>query len=341
MTRAAACSGCSGVAIVACWLAAACGSRSGLETCAFGVCAEAGTGGAPLAGSGGAGALSGSGGAVVPAGSGGTHDGGSSAGDGGNGGEGGTPEEEPPIVLLLVDGSFSMFAPSVWAPTYEALLGPGGPVERYQDRVRFGFAGYRGPGQIAEDDPACADISRVPFAIDNVSSIREVYGKLQTLPGYWETPTGHALSRVTLDLLAEPPEARKYILLFSDGAPDTCMTTKPQCGQDRAVFAVQRAFRAGIETRAIGVGYGTEYDCNPDESRCNVDHFSDLANAGRGRPVEAPPAAYMTLPCVAETGGKLLGEYFEYGASEPYHWAESPDELRAAVEATLDEILLD
>jgi hypothetical protein len=233
-----------------------------------------------------------------------------------------------------------MFAPSVWMPTYEALLGAGGPVERYQDRVRFGFAGYRGPGQTAEDDPACADITRVPFELQNSASIREVYGALQTLRGYWETPTGHALTRVTEDLLAEPPEARKYILLFSDGAPDTCMTIKPQCGQDRAVFAVQEAWRAGIETRAIGVGYGTEYDCNPDESRCNLDHFSDLANAGRGKPVTLPPAAYMTLPCVAETGGKLLAEYFEQGAAEPYSWAQNPEELRAAVDAILEEILL-
>jgi hypothetical protein len=248
------------------------------------------------------------------------------------------PLPPPPIVLLLIDGSFSMFAQSVWTPTFEALMGAGGPVERYQDRVRFGFAGYRGPGQNAEDDPACAEITRVPFALENSASISEVYGGLQTLQGYWETPTGHAITRVTQDLVAESPEARKYILLFSDGAPDTCSTTKPQCGQDRAVFAVQEAWRAGIETRAIGIGYGREYDCSPEDSRCGSDHFQDLANAGRGWAVQPPPATYASLPCAAETGGVLLAEYADKGAAAPFSWAQTADDVRSAVDAMLAEI---
>jgi hypothetical protein len=231
-----------------------------------------------------------------------------------------------------------MFAPSVWTPTYEALMAADGPIERFQDRVRFGFAGYRGPGQNAEDDPACAEITRVPFALDNSTSIREVYGSLQVLQGYWETPTGHAVTRVTRDLLAESPEAKKYILLFSDGAPDTCSTTKPQCGQDRAIFAVQEARRAGIETRPIGIGFGREYDCNPDDSRCGTNHFLDLAGAGLGLPVQAPPASYASLPCAAETGGVLLAEYANPGALAPYYWALNPEEVRSAVEAILEEI---
>jgi hypothetical protein len=242
-------------------------------------------------------------------------------------------------VLLLIDGSLSMFLASAWAPTYEVLTGADGPIERYQDRVRFGFASYRGPGQIAEDDPACADITRVPFALENANSIREVYGALGRRQGYWETPTGHAVVRVTQDLLSEPTEARKYILLFSDGAPDTCSTGSPQCGQDRAVLAVQEAFRAGIETRAVGIGFGMEYDCNPDESRCGSNHFQDLANAGRGLLVQAPPDAYRGLPCAAETGGELIAEYAEQGDAAAFSWARTPEELRNSVEAVLAEIV--
>ncbi len=218
-------------------------------------------------------------------------------------------------------------------------MGADGPIERYQDRVRFGFAGYRGPGRVSEDDLACAEITHVPLALDNATTIRETYGALATRRGYFETPTGHALARVTGALLAEPPEARKYLLLFSDGAPDTCLTTKPQCGQDRAVFAVQTALRLGIETRAIGIGFGTEYDCNPDESRCGKDHFQDLANAGRGFPVQTPPEAYATLPCAAETGGALLAEYSEQGALASFAWAQDPEEVRSAVESLLAEIV--
>jgi hypothetical protein len=331
--------------VIACWLTVACGSRSGLDRCAFGICAESATGGAPVAGNAGTGAVSAAGtgsfgGAIGGAGGtgGGAGLGGSAAGETGNGGEGGATEPEPPVVLLLIDGSFSMFGASVWTPTFDALMSAGGPIERYQDRVRFGFAGYRGPGQNAEDDPACAEITRVPFALENSESIREVYGSLQTLRGYWETPTGHAITRVTKDLAAESQEARKYILLFSDGAPDTCSTTKPQCGQDRAVFAVQEAFRAGVETRAIGIGYGREYDCSSDDSRCGKDHFQDLANAGRGLAVQAPPATYASLPCAAETGGVLLAEYATQGALAPFSWAQTPEEVRSAVDSMLAEI---
>src|SRR5690606_7450881 len=176
------------------------------------------------------------------------------------------------------------------------------------------------------------------FALENLENIRSTYGALRTRRGYFETPTGHALARVTEDLLAEPPEAPKYIFLFSDGAPDTCLTTKPQCGQDRAVFAVQEAWRAGVETRAIGIGDGTDYDCNPDESRCGIEHVQDLANAGRGWPGQAPPAAYVSLPCAAETGGTLLAEYSDQGALAPFFWAQSPEDVRRAVEAILEEI---
>jgi hypothetical protein len=218
-------------------------------------------------------------------------------------------------------------------------MGAGGPIERYQHLVRFGFAGYRGPGQTREDEPACAELTEVPLALENSTRIRETYGAIQTRRGYFETPTGHALTRVAGALLVEPPEARKYIMLFSDGAPDTCLTAKPQCGQDRAVFAVQKAFYAGIETRAIGVGFGREYDCNPAESRCGEDHFQDLANAGRGLPVQAPPEAYTTLPCLAETGGSVLAEYAEQGGLGAFAWAQNPDELRSAVESMLEEIV--
>jgi hypothetical protein len=240
---------------------------------------------------------------------------------------------------LLVDGSFSMFEDDVWTPLYDALLGAGGPIERYQERVRFGFASYRGPGGTNEEDPACAEITHVPFALENSERIRGTYGALATRQGYWETPTGHALMRVTEALLAEPPEAHKSLFLFSDGAPDTCLTTRPQCGQDRAVFAVQAALRLGIETRAIGVGFGTEYNCDSVDSRCGSDHFQDLANAGRGLPVQAPPAAYAALPCAAETGGLLLAEYAEQGGSAPFSWALTPEEVGSAVESMLAEIV--
>src|SRR5690606_16167277 len=78
MRRARAWTAWSGVVVGACWLAAACGSRNGLDTCAFGVCA--GSGGAPRADGGEAGAA-GDGGAPA--------EGGAKAAGGATGGRGG------------------------------------------------------------------------------------------------------------------------------------------------------------------------------------------------------------------------------------------------------------
>lgn len=268
----------------------------------------------------------------------------SEAGDGGVAGApvGGSPPAAPPAVLLLIDGSTSMLARQVWNPTYEALMGESGPIQEYQHRVRFGFASYRGTSRTHEEDPACADITSVSFSVDNHAAIRDAYSALGTMRGGpWETPTGHAILRVTQTLLSEPSEVRKNIVLISDGVPDTCATTTPQCGQDRAIFAIQEAFRAGIVTYAIGIGFGLMFrDCTPETARCGSDHFQDLANAGRGLPVVAPPAAYAELPCIAgETGGQLLASYAPFGGSAPYAWTSSPREVADAVRAALREIV--
>jgi hypothetical protein len=249
-------------------------------------------------------------------------------------------KSDPPLVLLMVDGSTSMYDAQVWAPTFEAVTATDGPIARYEGRVRFGFASYRGDVRTAEDDPACTEFTSVPFGLSNSSSIREAYA---SLPGDrsgwpWETPTGHAVTRVTQDFLAEPAGVKKYILLVSDGAPDTCRTRS--CGQDRSIFAVQSAFRAGVQTRAIGIGFGNVYPgCSPETARCASDHFQDLANAGRGLPVIAPPAGYVSLPCAAETGGQLLAEYSDVGGTAPFFWTSGPTDVANAVDGVLAEVV--
>jgi hypothetical protein len=345
----------SGVTVLACVLAVACG-RTSIEPCTWQTCEDA-EGGSPPTGKGGKPALGGAGSSAGKAsggaggslgGAGGSLGGaGATSGGGGTGaraGEGGTAGApfDPPTVLLLLDGSTSMYDRQVWVPTYEALTGPGGPLDRFQDRVRFGFTSYRGAGQSTEDDPACAVMTSVDFGLSNTPAIREAYQALSSLPRWppWETPTGHALNRVLPALLAESESRKKYILLISDGAPDTCATTNPQCGQDRAVFAVQQAFRAGIQTRAIGIGFGNEYPgCTPDTGRCGSDHFQDVANAGRGLRVVAPPAGYRELPCIAETDGELLATYSEQGDSARFYWTQSPQDVASAVTKVLEEIL--
>ena len=205
----------------------------------------------------------------------------------------------------------------------------------------MGLTSYRGTGRTLEEDPACAELQSVPFALGNAEPIREVYSQIyQGGRQRYETPTGHALQRVTQQLLAGPANARKYIILISDGTPDTCITTNPQCGQDRLLFAVQSAFRERIQTRAIGISFGNDYGgCSTANARCGSEHFQDLANAGSGLPVQAPPAGYSMLPCVTETGGQLLAQYSAQGATARFAWTSSPQQVAQAVEGVLSEIL--
>ena len=79
--------------------------------------------------------------------------------------------------------------------------------------------------------------------------------------------------------------------------------------------------------------------CTPDTARCASDHFQDIANAGRGLPVVAPPAGYSSLPCVVETGGELLASYAQQGGSARFFWTQGPSEVADAVEAVLREIV--
>lgn len=247
-----------------------------------------------------------------------------------------------PAVLVVLDASLSMLDRQVWNPTYEALTGPGGPLEEFQDQVRFGLATYRGTARTTEDDPACAEMSRVGFAPRNLSAVRETYEEVGSAPRrLWETPTAHALTR-SMELFAtEAATTVRSVVLISDGAPDTCATRTEQCGQDRAIAAVQSAARAGIVTYPIGIGFGDEYGgCSPDTARCGADHFQDLANAGLGLPVVAPPAGYAQRPCVAdETGGMLLASYAPEGGSAPLYWTSSPADVADALRKVLRSIL--
>jgi hypothetical protein len=56
----------------------------------------------------------------------------------------------------------------------------------------------------------------------------------------------------------------------------------------------------------LGIGdiVGANTGCVPAQMRCGVNHLIDIANAGQGQPVVAPPAEYIYQQCVAPaTGG--------------------------------------
>src|SRR5690606_23607575 len=86
----------------------------------------------------------------------------------------------------------------------------------------------------------------------------------QTYKG--ETPTGEAIRAVIPVLDSDRAPGPKFLLLVTDGEPDTCATPDPQCGQDESIAAVQEAYEKNIKTFVVGVG------------EIGLEHLQDLAN---------------------------------------------------------------
>ncbi len=258
------------------------------------------------------------------------------------------PPSGTPTVLLLLDGSSSMFEPrTVWDAAFDALMNEDGPVSERQAQIRFGFSLYRGAiAMHQETDEACADISSVDFAFDNYEAIKALYETLDDdydITVKWETPTGHAITRATDALLADSGDGPRYIVLITDGNPNTCATLDPQCGQDRAVYAVQRAWQQGVETFAIGLGdvvtNPLSGGCRPEYSRCGSQHLQDLANAGQGQPVVEPPEQYRYSECVLNETEEYLASYAAEGGDAAAYSTTNLEELEAAVSDVLELIV--
>ena len=281
---------------------------------------------------------------------------------GGSGGSGGTaicnelkiePMPVVPTVLILVDNSSSMFdgqtMPTPWNLLYTTLMAETGAIKSLQDKVRFGFTSFKGNmvAQMNETDPLCADLTHVDYALNNFDAINTEYKKLGTewMPGVkWETPTGHALARAATELAAlqTDPPGPKNILLVTDGNPNTCQVVDPQCGQDLSIKAVQDAYALGIKTFVIGIGEVIQGNvgCEPQWGRCGPDHLQDIANAGLGLAVEAPPETFVYQSCADRYGRVLQGVYTpDAGGDAKYYTATSQAELTTAIQGLLNSVL--
>lgn len=257
-------------------------------------------------------------------------------------------KEVTPTVLLLVDNSSSMFEPrtELWDPLYNVLMKPEtGIVASLQEKVRFGFTSYRGSKTI--NDPACPNLFEVDYKLNNFSDIDTVYkkqGAEWTPDAKWETPTGAAIKKAAEKLAAyeADPPGPKYILLVTDGNPNTCAALDPQCGSDESIKAVQDAKAAGIGTFAVGIGgilVAANSGCEPSWGRCGALHLQDLANAGQGLPVAAPPDSLKYQACTPTQ--MLAGTYA--GATEtpgaaPYYTAANAAELETAIRGLLNSV---
>jgi hypothetical protein len=254
-----------------------------------------------------------------------------------------------PTVMILVDRSSSMFDvpygvyANRWEPLKLALVGNGadnlGVVGSLQPAVRFGFAAYTSQKANAAACPSVIG-AEVPIALANYVPIKQAYDAVSydpildgggaNLDFKGETPTGEAINVIAPVLNQFPEPGPKYLLLVTDGQPDTCGVPDPQCGQDVSVAAVQYARTLGIGTFVVGIEM-TEFDASR--------HLTQLANAGTGLPVEQGAtfpncqAWLSSLP----GGGNSATYSSPMGTATPY-LPQSPEQLAGAIAAIIGSV---
>jgi hypothetical protein len=257
--------------------------------------------------------------------------------------------EVVPTVVVLVDTSSSMFEPraKLWDPLFNALMDPTkGVIAKLQGKVRFGFTSYKSVTR-PTGTTTCPVLESTDLKINNFDAIKAKYtevGMTPTTDFKWETPTGASLAAVAkslADFTPDPP-GPKFILLVTDGDPDTCAIRDPQCGQDDSIKAVQDAYAAGIGTFVIGIG--DILTSSASNMRVGVAHLQDVANAGAGQPVAPNSQEYAYSQCVAGAG--LTATYAADVASAgkaPYYTVSAADgttaqtQLATAIEASLEQ----
>ncbi|KIG16060.1 hypothetical protein DB30_04932 [Enhygromyxa salina] len=178
---------------------------------------------------------------------------------------------QTPTLVLLVDQSLSMAqdfqGDTRWDVVRNVLTDPNnGIVPQFEGNIRFGLALYT--SDTGDMNAPCPILTEVNPALNNFAEIDATLGMNAPLG---DTPTGESLDAVwqTLDALDVP--GKKFIVLATDGEPDTCAEPNPNNGQPQSVAAAQAAFGAGIQTYIISVG-----------DQVSDAHLQDMANAGQG-----------------------------------------------------------
>jgi len=250
--------------------------------------------------------------------------------------------EAVPTVMLVVDTSGSMFQPrdQLWDPLFKALTDPtSGVVAMLQSKVRFGFTSYTSPTDLAK----CPVVIDTELKLNNFDTITAEYTKAGVSPDLnGNTPTGPAVAAVAKKLLEFKPEppGPKFILLVTDGDPDTCTVANPNCGQDESIKAIQDAYAAGIGTFVIGIGdIVNKFDAS---MRTGPQHLQDIANAGAGLPVAPNTQNYTYSKCIADNGytATYAASVAEGGAAPYYtvsttNGAMAQTQIAAAIQASL------
>jgi hypothetical protein len=174
------------------------------------------------------------------------------------------------------------------------------------------------------------------IAFGNYATIQSAYqmaGLDEDTAG--ETPTGESIVQATQILSTVVDPGPKFILLITDGNPDTCDNLNPQCGADRTLAAVQQAKLAGIGTMVVGIG-DIEDTC---AGRCGADHLQDVANAGMGLPVQPNLPAYLDTACME--GNALEASYAAAGeapGAAAFFQATTQQQLQESINGLINNV---
>jgi hypothetical protein len=210
-----------------------------------------------------------------------------------------TFEKTIPTVVLLVDQSGSMNesfgGDTRWNVARKALIDPTkGVVKTLEKEVRFGLALYSSKNGFKGG--TCPLLTKVSMALGNYSAIAAVYSKAEPIG---DTPTGESIDGVVKDLADPKVPGPKYIVLATDGEPDTCTDANPpdttKVGQPEALKAAQNAYAKGISLFYISVG-----------TSVSASHAQDMANAGQGL---APGGAKKAKYYVATDASSLQSAF--------------------------------
>ncbi len=194
-----------------------------------------------------------------------------------------TLEPHIPTIQIVLDRSGSMRRDfdgvERWLAVRNTLVDPAdGAITQLESEVRFGISMY------TADMNSCPIIDALPPALDAADEIRMLIDA--TEPG-GSTPTGESLSLAMQTLLNDTFDGEKFLVLATDGEPDTCAVPEPMTPQEiedaraHSVDAVSTAYQAGIPTYVISVG-----------SEIATDHLQEVANAGVGKQPGEPDAPF-------------------------------------------------
>ncbi len=206
-----------------------------------------------------------------------------------------------PTVILLLDQSGSMDEDfggiPRWDAMEQALLDPGtGVVANLEATVRFGASLYTSHDGFNGGE--CPILQTVDPALGNYAAIDAL---ISSNGPDGDTPTGDSIDGVVAGIGAlDPALAPFYVVLATDGEPDSCEVPNPQTGQAEAIAAAQAAFAGGIRTFVLGVG-----------NDVGAAHLQDMANAGAGLAVggaENEPFFTANDPAeLADAFGEIIG----------------------------------